>query len=75
VRIPNRSDIKVSCPSCGRSFSHGIPFMEHATVVYRRTCQNPDCREKWNLVVKPLGGKPKQYFAHEVTFAFLGVKE
>jgi hypothetical protein len=29
--------------------------MRVATTVVRRTCPNPECRERWSITVRPLG--------------------
>jgi hypothetical protein len=48
-----RALLRFACPSCGTKF-RPIESNDAATVVVRRTCTNPACRETWRLIVKPL---------------------
>lgn len=45
--------IKVRCPSCGKAI-RAIAPMQIATTVHQRTCANPECRDVWNITVRPL---------------------
>lgn len=45
--------LKPTCPSCGRTF-RPIEPMQVATTVHLRTCRNQECREVWNVTVRPL---------------------
>jgi hypothetical protein len=45
--------IKARCPSCGRAI-RALEPMQVATTVVTRTCPNPECREVWQITVRPL---------------------
>ena len=39
------------CPQCGRKLA-SLPYMQVATEVVRRKCQQ--CKSRWQIVVKPV---------------------
>jgi hypothetical protein len=58
--------LRLRCPDCGRALRRAH-LLHHGTLVLRRTC--PGCRERWQVVVSPMGQPRPGMHLHELTWA------